>query len=400
MLPNSHPSPTDSPSLSQQQDCIADSLRGIRVATIGLFLIALVGLVYFARDFLLPVILAFLFALTLSPVVRFLQKRGIAPALSAIALVLLLVGGFGTAAFFLSDPVSNWLSTAPEIGRRVQERLRVLKTPVDAVVAASDQVTKLTEGASSSPVQRVVVQQPGIISKAADSLVGGLSMAAITFVLLLFLLASGTLFYEKMIGIFPRLRDKKRALTIAYDVEREVSHYLLSITIINGGFGVAIGGSMAILGMPNPVLWGVAAALLNFIPYIGALAGIVMVGLVALISFDALTYSALPPLAYLAIAIMEGQFITPIVLGRRLELNSVAIFIFVALWSWLWGIVGTIIAVPLLVSAKVFCDHFEGLQSFGEFLSGRARSSDVEQSGAAGQIGERSSTEQVSSKSL
>ena len=190
--------------------------------------------------------------------------------------------------------------------------------------------------------------------------------------LLLFLLASGTMFYEKMIGVLPTFSDKKRALTIAYDVEREVSHYLLTITMINMGFGLFIAVAMSIIGMPNPVLWGVAgAALLNFVPYIGAVAGIVMVGLVSLISFDAISYAVIPPLIYTLAAVLEGQFITPILLGRRLELNPVAIFIFVALWGWAWGIVGAIIAVPLLVAVKVFCDHFDGLTSFGEFLSGR-----------------------------
>jgi predicted PurR-regulated permease PerM len=181
------------------------------------------------------------------------------------------------------------------------------------------------------------------------------------------------MFYEKMIGILPTFRDKKRALTIAYDVEKEVSQYLLTITFINLMFGVYVAAAMAAVAMPNPILWGVAAALLNYIPYIGALAGIAMVSVVALISFDSLTYALIPPLLYLAGAMLEGQVITPIFLGRRLELNSVAIFIFVALWSWLWGIVGAIIAVPLLVSIKVFCDHFERLAAFGEFLSGPAK---------------------------
>jgi predicted PurR-regulated permease PerM len=192
----------------------------------------------------------------------------------------------------------------------------------------------------------------------------------------LFLLASGTMFYEKMIGILPTLSDKKRALTIAYDVEREVSHYLLTITMINAGLGLFIAVAMSIIGMPNPILWGVAAALLNFVPYIGAVAGIVMVGLVSLISFDSITYVVIPPMIYAFAAVIEGQFITPVLLGRRLELNAVAIFIFVALWGWAWGIVGAIIAVPLLVSVKVFCDHFDGLKSFGEFLSGRPLVSD------------------------
>jgi predicted PurR-regulated permease PerM len=354
-------------------EAIERRLKVIQFAVIALFLIALVGLLYFARDFLLPVVLAFLFALTLSPIVRFLQKRGIAPVFSAMVLVVLLVAAFSAAAFLLSGPVSDWIDSAPEINRKIQQKLAAFRSPVDAVVQASEQVDHIAEGASSPTVQKVVVQQPGLLSKAADTLFGGLSMAAVTFVLLLFLLASGTLFYEKMISVLPTFRDKKRALTIAYDVEREVSHYLLTITAINVVLGVVIGFAMAVLGMPNPALWGVTATLLNFIPYIGAFAGIVMVGLVALISFDSLSYATIPPLVYKSAAVVEGQFITPVLLGRRLELNSVAIFIFVALWTWLWGIVGAIIAVPLLVSVKVFCDHFEGLASFGEFLSGRPK---------------------------
>jgi len=141
---------------------------------------------------------------------------------------------------------------------------------------------------------------------------------------------------------------------------------------------------MMFTGMPNPVLWGVAAALLNFVPYVGAIGGILMVGMVALISFDSIAYAAIPPLLYVALSAIEGQFATPVFLGRRLELNSVAIFICVALWGWLWGIVGAIIAVPLLVTVKVFCDHFESLNSFGEFLSGQPSTIRAEASKDAG----------------
>jgi predicted PurR-regulated permease PerM len=330
----------------------------------------MIGLIYFARDFLLPVLLAFVLALTLSPIVRYLQKRGIAPSLSAVVLVLIMLGIFSAGAYLLTDPVTEWVERAPEISQRIQQKLATLRKPVEAVVKASEQVNTITEGVSSPAVQKVVVQQPGLLSVAANNLVSVLSTAGVTLVLLLFLLASGTMFYEKMIGILPTFRDKKRALTIAYDVEKEVSQYLLTITFINTLFGVYIAAAMTLVGMPNPILWGVAATLLNYIPYIGALGGILMVGVVALISFDSITYAAIPPLLYLAGAVMEGQIVTPIFLGRRLELNSVAIFIFVALWSWLWGIVGAIIAVPLLVSIKVFCEHFEQMSALGEFLSG------------------------------
>jgi len=357
----------------ETHDDLANILRAIRVAAVGLFLIALVGLVYFARDFLLPVVLAFLLALTLSPIVRYLQKRGIAPALTALVLVLVIFGVFSVGAYLLTDPVAEWVERAPQIGQRVQQKLAAFRKPVEAVVKASEQVETIAEGASSPAVQKVVVQQPGLLSIAANNVVSVVSTAGVTFVLLLFLLASGTLFYEKMIGVLPTFRDKKRALKIAYDVEKDVSQYLLTITFINIVFGIYIGAAMALVGMPNPILWGVAATLLNYIPYVGALAGIAMVSVVALISFDSITYALIPPLLYLGGAVVEGQIITPIFLGRRLELNSVAIFIFVAMWSWLWGIVGAIIAVPLLVSIKVFCDHFEGLSAFGEFLSGPAK---------------------------
>jgi predicted PurR-regulated permease PerM len=358
-------------------------LRSIRVALLGIFLIMLVSLVYFARDFLLPVVLAFLLALTLSPIVRFMQKRRVAPPISALFIVLIVFSVFCTGLFFLSGPVTEWVSQAPEISRKIQHKLAVLKSPVDAVVTASEQVGNIAESTSAPDVQKVVIQQPGMLSIAAASAVGGLTTAAVTFVLLLFLLSSGTMFYQKLIGILPTLTDKKRALTIAYDVERDVSQYLLTISLINCGLGAAVAVAMAVAGMPNPALWGVAAMLLNFVPYIGALGGIVMVGIVALISFESVGQAVFPPLLYAACTIVEGQFVTPILLGRRLELNSVAIFICVALWSWLWGIIGAIIAVPLLVTIKVFCDHFEGLRSFGEFLSGQAPSTAVEEKNAA-----------------
>ena len=358
------------PDDAQLAEEVAGNLRAIRIALTGVFIIALVGLIYFARDFLLPVFLAFLLALTLSPIVRYLQKRGIAPGLTALVLVLFVVSGFSAGAYLLSDPVSEWVARAPEISQRIQQKLYTFRRPMEAVAKASEQVRTITEGTSSPTVQKVVVQQPGLLSRAASNIVSAVSTAAVTFVLLLFLLASGPMFYEKMINVLPTFRDKKRALAIAYDVEREVSQYLLTITFINIVFGIYIATVMTVAGMPNPILWGVAATLLNYIPYVGALTGIAMVGIVALISLDPIGHALIPPLLYLVGAILEGQFITPIFLGRRLELNSVAILIFVAMWGWVWGIVGAIIAVPFLVLIKVFCDHFEGLAGIGEFLSG------------------------------
>ena len=343
-------------------------LRTIRRASLFIAMVLGAGVTYFARDILLPLTLAFLLALTLRPVVRYFERRGVPSSISAVVLVVMVIGAFGSGIFFLSSPVSHWLDIAPQIGQELSRKLAHLRSPVEAVVAASEQVENLTESGSST-VQKVVVQQPGLLSRAADNLVGSLTTMGLTIVLLLFLLSSGTLFYEKLISIMPRMSNKKKALRVVYDIETEVSRYLLTITLINMALGAVVAVAMAATGMPNPILWGVAAAILNFIPYVGALAGLVMIFVVALLSFPTLGEAIVPPLLYLAFHIAEGQFLTPIIIGRRLELNSVAILIALAVWSWMWGIVGAVIAVPLLVCVKVFCDHFDGLTSFGEFLS-------------------------------
>jgi predicted PurR-regulated permease PerM len=177
------------------------------------------------------------------------------------------------------------------------------------------------------------------------------------------------MFYEKIVQSFTRLSEKKRALRIVYDVEREVSRYLLTVAIINAGLGAVVGLGLWALGLPNAAVWGVATAAFNFLPYIGALVTVVLVACISLVSFDTLSYAILPPLFVIGCNVVESQFVTPVVVGRRLEINAVAIFIAVAFWSWLWGFVGALIAVPLLVIFKVFCDHFESWKNVGNFLS-------------------------------
>ncbi|TIX50894.1 MAG: AI-2E family transporter, partial [Mesorhizobium sp.] len=177
--------------------------------------------------------------------------------------------------------------------------------------------------------------QSGMLSSAAGNILSAGTGITIVFVLSLFLLASGTMFYEKIIQSFASLSEKKRALRVVYDVEREISHYLLTVTIINAGLGTVIGLGLWGLGMPNPMVWGAAAALLNFLPYVGALMTILLVTVIALISFDSISYALLAPAFVLLCDLVEGQFVTPMVVGRRLEINAVAVFIAIAFWSWL-----------------------------------------------------------------
>jgi predicted PurR-regulated permease PerM len=160
-------------------------------------------------------------------------------------------------------------------------------------------------------------------------------------------------------------------LRIARDIEREVSHYLLTITAINICLGIVIGTGMYFVGMPNPVLWGITATVLNFIPVLGAAVGIVVVGVVALVSMPTLGQALLAPGIYLACNAFEGQFFTPAMVGNRLQINSVAVILAIAFWGWLWGFIGVLVAVPLLIVIKVLSNHVEGLGGLSEFLGPR-----------------------------
>jgi predicted PurR-regulated permease PerM len=347
----------------------ASDTRLMRSLLIGIFIFMAVYALYFARDFFMPVLLAFMLALMLTPIVRFLRKHGVPEVLSATLLVFLSVIGIGGTGYFMSGPVMDLVNDAPAIGRELTERLSELRHPFERMMQVSRQVEEVAETAQEPGVQKVVVAQPGIVSQAAGNLLSAATTIAITFVLSLFLLASGTMFYEKIIQSFARMSEKKRALRVVYDVEREISRYLLTVALINGGLGLAVGLGLWAIGLPNPFVWGVAAALLNFLPYIGAMMTIVLVAAISIISFDSLTYALAAPAFVVLCNVIEGQFVTPLVVGRRLEINAVAIFIAVAFWSWLWGFVGALIAVPILVVIKVFCDHFDSLRHVGNFLA-------------------------------
>ena len=186
--------------------------------------------------------------------------------------------------------------------------------------------------------------------------------------LLYFLLAVGDMFLQKLIKVLPQFRDKKKAVAIARDTEAAVSTYLYTVTLINVGQGVAAGLGMMLVGMPNAGLWGVLAGLLEFIPYVGSAAMTAMLLMAGLVTFDTTGHALLPAAVYLATNFVQSNLISPMVLGSRLTLNPVAIFIGLVFWLWIWGIPGAFIAVPLLATFKIFCDHIESLAPIGEFL--------------------------------
>ncbi len=348
-----------------------DLSSSARTLNLILFVLVIMAL-YFAKDVILPLIMGALLALTLSPLVRSMARRGIAPPISATAIIMLLAGLLAAAALLLSGPITNWINDAPQLGAELQRKLQSLMVSLELVQQASNKVDGLTATAADPAVQRVSLEQPGLLTMAVSNVASILATTVVTLVLALFLLSSGDMFYYKLIDAFPTFGDKKRALRIVYGIERSVSRYLSVVSVINLVLAVVIGAVMWAIGMPQPFGWAVLAFFVNFLPYIGPLLGAGLAGAVGIVTFDSLGHAALAPILYLTATSIEGQFVTPVILGRQLELNTVSVFVMLVFWGWLWGIAGALMAVPFLVCLKVMCDNVPSLNTLGSFLSAEA----------------------------
>jgi predicted PurR-regulated permease PerM len=356
--PEPEPPPRDAPGPSE-----------VRSAALGvLVVLACLYTLYFARGFLLPVVLACLLALLLAPAVRGLKRLRIPEGIGALLVLAVVVGTIGLALYQLTGPALEWLDRAPGSMRRVEQRLRQLKAPVEKVSEATERVERMARVEPGAAPREVEVAGEGLGARLFQNVWDFSADTVVMSILLYFLLASGDLFLRKLVRVLPTRADRQRAVEIAREVQSEVSAYLSTMTLINLCLGAAVGLAFHFLGMPNPALWGVMVALLNFIPYLGPLVGVATISVAAFLTFPEAGRALLVPAAYFALNFVESYFVTPLVLGRRLMLNPVVIFVGLTFWGWLWGVVGALIAVPLLVVLKIFCDRSERLAPLGEFL--------------------------------
>jgi predicted PurR-regulated permease PerM len=338
------------------------------VALTGLFILAILYTMYFTRSVLLPIVLAVLLSYLLRPVVRALTKLKI-PSLISSALVLISLLALVTYGLSsLVTPFAGWLQKAPTGFEELQHKLMPVKQSLAQVAQASGQIEKLA-APESQTAPKVEVQQHPITDMLFVRTPEFIASAVLLLILLYFLLAYDGVFMSKLIKLLPTLSDKKRAVSIVLDIESHVSRYLVTVTIINICLGVAVGTTVGLLGLRNPVMWGTMVAVLNFVPYLGALTGIVCMTVGAVLSFDSFGYALIFPAVYLGYGILEGSFITPWVMGRSLTLNPVIILLSLTFWGWMWGIVGIILAVPILAAFKIFCAHIEPMEPIAEFLS-------------------------------
>ncbi len=346
-----------------------------RWAVIGIFLLLSVAAFALARDFLMPVILAFLLMLVFTPLRRTLNRIGVPSPICAILILAALTSGLGIGMVTLSSPIADYAARAPQIGREIQTKLRSLREPVAEIAEAGERLDELAAVNSGPGVPKVELKQEGMSSKVAwmAPMIG--AQLAFVLVLLFFLIASGDMFYEKLVHVMPTFTDKRRALRIAFDIERRLARYLSTIALINALLGVAVGTAMWGFGMPTPELFGLLAFVLNFVPYVGAISGIILSVLIALITFPDPWVALLVGGTYFALTSIEGQFVTPYFVGRVLQLNTVIVFLAIAFWAWLWSVVGMIIAVPMLVVVRVFAEHIDALEPLGDFLTARGAES-------------------------
>jgi predicted PurR-regulated permease PerM len=335
---------------------------------IGLFIVAALYSLHFARGLLLPVTLAVLFCLLLSPVVSWLKTWHVPEPVGAALVLVAVLSGIVTALYTLAGPAAEWFSKAPESLSVAETKLRKLTQPVAEVQRAAEKIEAIAEVGGSKKPREVVVRAPGfgnLIKTQTPYLVTGIVS---TLVLLYFLLASGDLFLRKTVKLIPSLRNKIQAVEVGREIQSELGRYFFTISVINAALGIATAIAMLALGMPNPLLWGAVAMLLNYIPYLGPVTCLGVLSMAALLSFDDVARIWPVPAVFLALIIVEGQLVQPVVVGRRLSLNPVMVFSAFLLMGWLWGIPGMFMAVPMLVTLKVICDHVEPFAALGEYL--------------------------------
>ncbi|MGE5818182.1 MAG: AI-2E family transporter [Deltaproteobacteria bacterium] len=344
------------------------------ISLTGIFLLFLLYSLYFARDFFLPVTLAFVLSFLLAPAVRWMTRLHVPQLIGAGMIIAGLLSLCVYGVYRLSEPAQEWLQKTPTSFDTVRRKLRVLLEPVQKAQQTTGQIEKMTDLANKEQnVTTVKIKKPSLGEFFFAGTRNFLIAAGVTIVLLYFLLASGDLFLLKLVNVLPTLQDKKRAVEICRQIEQNISTYLWTVTLVNAGLGLTLAMAMHLLGMPNPGLWGVMAAIFNYVPYLGATTGIISLGLASALTFDDPIKILLPPATYFLLAVVEGNFIMPMALGRSLALNPVIIFIWLIFWGWVWGVVGAVLAVPLLAILKIICDHFKALSALSEFLGKESR---------------------------
>jgi predicted PurR-regulated permease PerM len=338
----------------------------IVLATLGVL-----AALHVARDVIIPMVLAILLALLLRPLQRRMRRVHVPDYLSALVLIGAMVLVFAFGAWMLADQARNWLAQAPQMVEKVSGMLPSRSGPLTDLKRATSAVEDLTRGSEVEPVS-VEVQS----SDAAFTILGVsghfVGASLIVFVLGYFLLALSDKLMRQAVESQPSFFEKRNVVQLVQNVEQGISRYLLTITVINIGLGVVTALVMWALRVPNPLLWGVMATTLNYVPHVGAFLCMVVLFFVGSVAHQSLGYGAAVAGSFAVLTSIESYLVTPLVLSRSLQLSPLTVIAAILFWGWLWGIPGGLMAAPLVTVLKVVCDQFRSLRPWASFLAGQS----------------------------
>ena len=361
----------ETPRNSEQAIFLRRARSLLPIAVVGLFLLGLIAFLYFAKPFVIPIVLALFLSFLLKPMVRALVRLRVPEVIAAAVVIAVSFMTVSLAVTKLVQPAAHWVAMAPETLEHARERFQMIVRRAERLSRAAAKVEDMTNPTTGEVTPKVEVKQHPVLMNTVLTYTRTFIAGTIeTVVLLFFMLAAGDMFLQKLVKVMPTLHDKKKAVGLASEVQQSVSLFLFTITAINAALGVIVGFAAFLVGMPNPVLWGVLAGVLNFIPYFGPITGVAVLLIAGFMTFESPLRAIAPSLIYLCLHGVESNLVTPVILGRRLTLNPLVIFISLMFWTWLWGIPGALLSIPMLMMAKILCDHFKPLAPVGEFMSG------------------------------
>lgn len=335
--------------------------------------VAVLGTMYFARDLLIPIVLSVLLALILRPAMRRMRGLNMPDIVSAFVLIAAIVVIFVLGILTLANQAQHWLAEAPQTLQKVRQMVPARSGPMGDIEKTSDAVQDLTKPEDTERPMEVELKSTDFamaVLGVSTHFVGG---AVIVFVLSFFLLAFSETLLKQAVQSRHSFGEKRNVVELLQNVESGISRYLVTITIINIGLGVATATAMWLLKIPNPILWGVMATILNYVPHVGAFLCMVVLFFVGSVTHQSIGYGAIVALTFSALTSIESYFITPMVLSKSLQLSPLAVILAILFWGWLWGIAGGLMAAPLLAVLKIVCDQFDSLKGLGTFLAGESQ---------------------------
>ena len=346
----------------QRQERVVSKLDASLLVQGGLLVLAIIYTLYFARFLLVPLTAALLLHQLLYAPVQWLHRRGLPLALGAGLVLSGVLGLIGLAGNFLAEPAEAWLKEAPASLHELSVRLRATAGTgaIEELRDLGEEVEELISvHEADSAAQVVRIEGPGLLGNLAVGLEVAAAGLIIMFFTCFFLLIAGNRLARALVTLGSTAPTRKRISMALRDVRKEVSTYLNTVTLINIGLGFAVGFMLWMLGVPDPALWGVMVALFNFAPYIGAFGSAFALTVVGVTAFDTLGEALLVPGLFLILTTIEGSLVTPMIVGRRVSLNSLLVFLSVVFWGWIWGPAGALMAVPVTSSLSVFWAHFK-----------------------------------------